>query len=109
MSADGDGPLTPGDPDAFHLTSPASIHLCPCCHNPRLQMVDALRETPISMRMLIRCPDCDWVHEGRFVPSQVFALADRNAQAADEMLAAMTLLRSGADDDLLNELLREDR
>jgi len=104
-----DGAPVPGDPEAFHLTSPAAIHLCPCCHQPRLQLIDTLREPHGVMRMLIRCPDCDWVHEGRFLPAQVFALADRNDEAADEMLAAMMLLQRAQDDDLIDRLLRDGR
>lgn len=83
-----DTPFAPtpwtGDPPT---TAPGeALHVCPECAGGLVHPLDWVEESPGRWRILMRCPDCDHLHEGVFGQALVERLDEELDKATGSLL-----------------------
>jgi hypothetical protein len=71
----------------------AQLHLCPCCEGEFVYPLDWTEEGSKHWKILLRCPDCEWVDTGIFPQAAVERLdaeLDRATSALLNDLRCMT-------------------
>lgn len=76
------------------------LHICPECAGDMVYPVE-WSEVDGDWTILRRCPECEWMHEGRFTQDEAEDFDDALTDASEEMLCALrTTSRRNMRDDV---------
>jgi hypothetical protein len=78
--------------DPARERKPELLHICSNCSSELIYPLDWVDEDPMHWWMLLRCPDCESIHEGLFTQQTIDVFADELDRGEAVLLSTLKRL-----------------